>query len=208
MRALICTSLFACLALVACAAQDKSADQADASDVSSADADAPDAAVSTPDAGESADASNDPRPPLPRYSVPVEDGSELEQFSFYPVAIATGEIRRGTLKIEYPFPVFLSGVKAAIELEGPYQPGQTHVVVTAAQYGQGECDLTDGVWVCTEQLPGIQVDREAAKAAMAAAGVAATEITRRLEVTDRFSIDPIGIFELDASVVEIRDDED
>lgn len=157
------------------------------------------------DPADASDAAVPAQPPLPRYSVPVQ--GELAPYSFYPVSAAAGVIRRGTLKLEYPFPTTLSGTTAYIELEGPYQAGQTHVEVSAGIHGSGTCDLQNGVWICTESLPGIQVDREAAKNAMIRAGLSAAEVDLRLRVTDRFSIDPIGIFEIDASVVSDRGDD-
>lgn len=192
------------LAVFACAnGPADSAAQANASSTPpAADAAAFDAAADV-----AADAAP-PVPGVPRYSVPVTS-KDLEPWSYYAVTGAHGEVRRGTLKLEYVFPVFLTGTPdVVVALEGPYAPGATHVVVTAGPYGTGACDLVGDNWSCREELPGITVDVAAARAAMQAANLAPAEIERKLEVTESFSVDPIGIFEMRAADIDDRGDDD
>jgi len=193
--------------LLACADPQLAAHDADAAAAPGDGRAAADAGTEEAGSDPVPDAGATPPLPLPRYSVPV-DAPELRPYSFYPVASAKGVIRRGTLKLEYPFPEQLTGNAVLIDLEGPYAPGQTHVEVTAGAYGRGECDLVEAVWVCFEELPGVDVDPAAAEATMQAAGLGRAEIDFRLEITRRFSIDPIGIFEMDAASVAVRDDDD
>ena len=52
-------------------------------------------------------------------------------------------------------------------------------------------------FVCTENLPGVVVNPGKAKANMHAAGLPAHEVSKRMQVTEAFSVDPIGIVEFD-----------
>lgn len=147
------------------------------------------------------------RPDLPRYSVPV-DSAELAPWSYYPVAAAGGSVKNGVITFHYPFPSFLTGTRELVTLEGPFVAGQTHVEVTAGALGHGTCDLAGGVWSCHEQLPGLTVNASLAGRTMRRAGLSRTEIGKRLEVTARFSVDPIGIFEMAADQIEFEDEPD
>jgi hypothetical protein len=146
-------------------------------------------------------------PDLPRYSVPV-DSADLEPWSHYAVAAAGAKVKNGTITFHYPFPNFISGKQQFVELVGPFTAGQTHVDVSAGAMGTGTCDLADEIWSCHEHLPGMKVSATVARRAMTAAGMPAAQIAKRLQVTERFSVDPIGIFEMDACDVEVEDDDD
>lgn len=146
-------------------------------------------------------------PALPRYHVPVDDAPDLAPWSYYAVTgTADAEIRRGTLKVEYTFPDQLNGEPMLVHLEGPYQAGSRRVAVSAAPYGSGECTLDAEVWSCREVFDALPIDRAKARAAMEAAGLERSEIEQRLQVTDRFSVDPIGVYEFSAESVVVRED--
>lgn len=146
-------------------------------------------------------------PALPRYNVPVATG-ELAAWAWYPVEAAGAEVKNGSITFHYPFPKLITGEQQYVRLVGSFAPGQTHVEVTADELGHGTCDLADGVWSCHEELPGLRVDSEQARLNLQAAGLSAQQIAKRLAVTARFSVDPIGIFEMAESAVVYEPDDD
>jgi hypothetical protein len=127
--------------------------------------------------------------------VPVP--KELEPWAAYPVEGV--EVKRdGTeIKIEYFFPHWLVGEVQQVELEGTYTEGAASFPVSAGALGSGECFVTGSRYECTEHLPGVLVNRAKAEALMQSAGLPAEEIAQRLLVTTVFSVDPIGIIEID-----------
>jgi hypothetical protein len=128
------------------------------------------------------------------YRVPVS--AELEPWARYPVEEVEFEREGSRVRISYPFPEWLSGDGADIELEGEYEDGADTFAVTAEQ-GSGTCTRANTRFECTEHLPGLEIDREKARDSMQDAGLASDEITQRLRVTSVFESDPIGIFEFD-----------
>jgi hypothetical protein len=130
------------------------------------------------------------------YSVPVSE--DLAPWATYPVArvvLSRDEVR---IRIRYGFPRWLGGVRQRIELEGAWAANGTAFDVTAGEFGTGSCTQAGSRFECREFLPGIAVDRAQAEAVMQEDGLPAEEIEQRLNVTDAFRADPIGVvaFEL------------
>ena len=185
-RCLLGLALFT--SFVACAAQD------DAGTSSSSSS-----------SGEASSSGEVPRKPgPPRYQVPVP--AELEPWSWYAVPHGETKIDRGRFKAEYKFPVLLNGTAVSIRLEGTYTAGATVIPVTIDPAGTGECTLNGAIWSCREEFTALPIDRDAARIALQEAGLSAFEVDQRMQVTDRFSVDPIGIYEFSADSVDIRDD--
>lgn len=129
------------------------------------------------------------------YRVPVAEG--LDPWATYPVDGIEVEREGDYIKIEYMFPSWLAGEVQQVELEGVFTGTEASFPVTAGAMGSGACDVSGPRFVCTENLPGVAVNLEKAKANMRAAGLPADEVAQRLQVTEAFSVDPIGIVEFD-----------
>jgi hypothetical protein len=140
---------------------------------------------------------SDQRSSSASYFVPVPE--ELTPWATYPVSRVVVRQDGDNLEIRYGFPRWLSGVRARIVLTGVSPEGTTTFCVSAGELGTGTCTRDGARFECAEVLPGLEVDREKAREEMAAAGLAAEEIDKRLHVTDSFAADPIGIltFELE-----------
>jgi hypothetical protein len=147
-------------------------------------------------AGAGAGSTNMQRVAGATYRVPVPDS--LSAWASYPVEEVEFERSGSRVQIRYPFPRWLSGDSENIELEGVAPAGADGFDVTADQ-GSGRCTRTGSRFECLETLPGLEIDRDKARDRMVDAGLAATEVEQRLEVTRIFEADPIGIleFELD-----------
>jgi hypothetical protein len=128
------------------------------------------------------------------YRVPVPEA--LSAWATYPVEEVEFERSGSRLQIRYPFPRWLSGDSENIELEGVAPAGAEAFEVTADQ-GSGRCTRTGSRFECLETLPGLEIDRDKARERMFDAGLAATEVEQRLEVTRIFEADPIGILEFE-----------
>jgi hypothetical protein len=128
------------------------------------------------------------------YRVPVPES--LSPWATYPVEKVEFERSGSRVKIRYPFPRWLSGDSENIELEG-VAPAEADVFDVTAEQGSGRCTRTGSRFDCLETLPGLEIDREKARERMSDAGLAATEVEQRLEVTRIFEADPIGILEFE-----------
>jgi len=131
------------------------------------------------------------------YRVPVPES--LSAWATYPVEEVELEREGRRVEISYPFPRWLIGESEKVLLEGVYSDGAEGFEVTADQ-GSGTCTHTGSRLVCTETLPGLEVDREKARERMLDAGLAAEEIEQRLQVTRVFESDPIGILEFELAL--------
>ncbi|AKT36106.1 uncharacterized protein CMC5_002190 [Chondromyces crocatus] len=130
------------------------------------------------------------------YRVPVPE--ELEPWATYPAPDTELDREEGDwVKIEYTFPTWIVGTVQQVELEGRFPAGATSFPVSAGPHGDGVCTVEGTRFVCTENLPGLVVDRAQAESVMRAQGVSGDDLTQRLRVTDVFSVDPIGIIEFD-----------
>ncbi|APR81602.1 Hypothetical protein A7982_06951 [Minicystis rosea] len=129
------------------------------------------------------------------YRVPVP--AALEPWAIYPVGPVKVSHQGGSLKIEYRFPTWLVGDDHKVKLVGHAAPGATSIHVDAGSLGEGDCTISGDHVTCVEHFPGMPIDRDAAEEAMIDEGFSAQEIEQRLEVTDAFSVDPIGILDFD-----------
>jgi hypothetical protein len=130
------------------------------------------------------------------YYVPVAD--ELAAWATYPVRRVSLLRDHDSVRIGYGFPRWLGGVLQPIELLGACAPDAAEFDATVTGLGTARCTQTAGRFECYELLPGISVDRVQAEAYMREEGLSEEEIGQRLQVTDLFASDPIGVitFEL------------
>jgi hypothetical protein len=125
------------------------------------------------------------------YFVPVPD--TLAEWATYPVRRVRLSRGEDGVRIGYRFPRWLCGIHQPIALEGAPAVDGTTFDVTAGTLGSGWCTQTGESFECFEMLPGIGIDRAQAEVFMGEDGLPEDEIQRRLQVTDVFASDPIGI---------------
>jgi hypothetical protein len=145
-------------------------------------------------------AGSEQRSSIASYFVPVPE--ELTPWATYPVTRVVVRRDGDNLEIRYGFPRWLSGVRTRIVLTGALPEGTTTFDVSAGELGTGTCTRDGAYFECVEVLPGLEVDREKAREEMEGAGLAAEEIDKRLDVTDSFAVDPIGVLTFELELLE------
>jgi hypothetical protein len=151
-------------------------------------------------AGGGAGSSSDQRSSSASYFVPVPE--ELMPWATYPVGGVVVRQDGDNLEIRYGFPRWLNGVRARIVLTGVSPEGTTTFEVSAGELGTGTCTRDGARFECAEVLPGLEVDRDGARKEMEGAGLPAEEIAKRLDVTDSFAADPIGVLTFELELLE------
>ncbi|HZO16174.1 MAG TPA: hypothetical protein VFB62_23025 [Polyangiaceae bacterium] len=123
------------------------------------------------------------------YSVPVP--AELEPYATYPVDSITA-CRRGELvELGYKLPALLVGKETHVGFSGSYDEAAAAFVLSGN--GTASCAVTNGSWSCFEEFAGITVDLAAV--AEETQGLSAAEAQGRLDVSQAFGADPIGILD-------------
>ncbi|MDH3199478.1 MAG: hypothetical protein OEM15_01160 [Myxococcales bacterium] len=125
------------------------------------------------------------------YTVPVDDAS-LSPFATQPVLL-DWRARNGEYRLDYDFPVELTGLSQRVSFEGQAQPDGSIELV--GDLGSASCsaDPTGARFVCTERFPQLEFDLTRLARDFEQRGLSAIEIARRLEVASIFQSDPIGV---------------
>jgi hypothetical protein len=140
--------------------------------------------------------SSDPAPPPAgvyrgTYFVPVPP--ELEPYASFELEAVRVEVRGDELGLDYDLPELLLGERRGLSFRG----GAT----AAGEYrlegddGVATCRPSAGRWRCDEALNGIELD--ASKIDRLLELMPGAEARARRTVADRFSIDPIGVLEVE-----------
>lgn len=122
------------------------------------------------------------------YVVPVP--VELADVASFPVDTVKWEVRRGEARLKYSLPADLVGTATNVDLRG--RAAGAGVVTLRGAAGSATCVTLSGSLLCSEFLDGVAVDIEAVRARLAAQGLSAAEIERRIQVVSRFASEPIG----------------
>jgi hypothetical protein len=131
------------------------------------------------------------------YRVPVSDESLLP-FATQAVVLDWRE-RNGEYRLDYDFPVELTGISQRVSFEG--QAAQDGSIQFVGDLGSASCtaDPVGSGFLCTERFPQLQFDLERLQRDFEQRGLPSLEIARRLQVASIFQSDPIGVlsFSLD-----------
>ncbi|HTV25320.1 MAG TPA: hypothetical protein VMG12_41785 [Polyangiaceae bacterium] len=194
-RAAACTAaamLLAAVGQLACGASDAVADRGDEAGT---EVD-PGAGSQSPQTPAPSEPSTDEPPAAGDYPgtyfVPVP--LELEPYALFDLESVRVELRGDELGIQYDLPELLLGEQRRIAFRGS--------ATAAGEYrlegddGVATCRSTRaGRWTCDEVLSSIQFD--ANKLDRLLASMPDTEARARRRVSDRFTIDPIGVLEVE-----------
>jgi hypothetical protein len=151
----------------------------------------PETSTATPAAGESA-------PPVPgvyrgTYFVPVP--AELEPYALFELESVRVEVRGDELGLDYDLPELLLGERRGLSFRGS--------ATAAGEYrlegddGVATCRQSAGRFRCDEALNGVELD--SSKIDRLLQPLSDAEARARRGVADRFSIDPIGVLEVELS---------
>jgi hypothetical protein len=136
------------------------------------------------------------------YDVPVPP--ELAAAATYRSPEVHWTVLNGTARLEYNLPKGLVGGSVGVDFSGPFDPATGKGTLTGPA-GTSECTATTTTVSCTETMYGIlPIDVDMDLVAAIAEEEYAGPIEHRIDVTQRFIGDPIGIvrFELNTGVVE------
>lgn len=120
------------------------------------------------------------------YEVPVP--VELEDAAHFSVERVGWKVEGNQATLRWTLPVALTGNPEKVDVTGPFDADKGAYVLTG-EAGTAECKTTATSLDCTEHLTGIKVDQDLA-ISLAESGV---DLTKRADVIQRFSVDPIGI---------------
>lgn len=120
------------------------------------------------------------------YEVPVP--VELEDAAHFEVERVGWKVEGNQATLRWTLPVALTGNPEKVDVTGPFDAEKGAYVLTG-EAGTAECKTTATSLDCTEHLTGIEVDKDLA-ISLAETGV---DRTKRADVIERFSVDPIGI---------------
>ena len=121
------------------------------------------------------------------YTVPMADPAASAVASF-PVTVKVQQLRSGAVRMHYTLPAELVGVPQSVDFTGPANGS-----VMTGSAGTAQCSSSPSETVCNERLPGTRVDTALVKTAVDSMTASAAEKALRLDVSAKFSIDPIGI---------------
>jgi hypothetical protein len=123
------------------------------------------------------------------YRVPVSDPA-LKPLAEYPVSVKTQRVD-GQIRIHYDMPIGLVGApEVAVDLVGT---DTGTIVKVAGAAGLGKCIASATSLVCSERLPGVQVDLAGVRRQAVLEGLSAADVDKRVDIARQFIIDPIGI---------------
>jgi len=123
------------------------------------------------------------------YSVPVDDEA-LRAVASFPTTVKVKTLNDGSVRMHYTLPAELVGNAQSVDFEGP--AGSTTLT---GENGTAVCNGAPGTpgTQCNETFTGIHVDLAAVAHALDMRQVPAAERDLRLQVAEKFGIDPIGI---------------
>lgn len=132
------------------------------------------------------------------YEVPLAPEQDaLSIAAVTPVRETRLRVSEGVVVLEYDLPPELTGVVQQVQLSGP-APLAAEPIALTGPAGSASCYVYDvGATTmslyCTEELPGVTIDRDALRTLLQARGLPEERIQEHLAVTDVFIEDPIGI---------------
>ncbi|MDF2693622.1 MAG: hypothetical protein K0S65_2005 [Labilithrix sp.] len=131
------------------------------------------------------------------YSVPV--ASDLGASATYPVTTSIlWTVEGETARLRYRLPADLvGGERQGVSMTGSWN-AEAGAYELSGAVGTAKCRVDATLLHCEEQLPGIHVDLAAVQKRLAGT----PDEAARLEVSRRFSVDPIGILAVHANDVD------
>jgi hypothetical protein len=127
------------------------------------------------------------------YSVPVP--FELEPYASFELESVRVEVRGDELGLHYDLPELLLGEPRGLSFRGGSTAAGDYRL--EGDHGVATCRPSAGRWRCDEALNGIELD--AMKIDRLLEPMPDAEARARRGVADRFSIDPIGVLEVELS---------
>lgn len=133
------------------------------------------------------------------YEVPIpDDRPELKAAAHYAVARLEWSVEeRGNVKLEYLLPHGLVGQRLKVEFEGPFDR-TTGVGTLVGDVGTAECTTTGNTLSCFEVMRGLlplAIDPDVISDAAAVEYPGPAE--HRLQISQIFAVDPLGIAHID-----------
>jgi hypothetical protein len=116
--------------------------------------------------------------------------------STYAVTDVSWRLRDGVARLDYPLPRLLVGQSERVSFEGRVPAGGGSIMLSSDD-GTAVCTLRPSASVslrCEERFRGIEVDLEGVR--REAERVDPDRVNARVEVSRRFSIEPIGVLEI------------
>lgn len=116
--------------------------------------------------------------------------------STYEVTDVSWEVRGGVARLDYPLPRLLVGQSERVSFEGRVPAGGGPILLSSDD-GTALCALRPSPTLslrCEERFHGLEVDLEGVR--REAARVDPGRVEARVEVSRRFSIEPIGVLEI------------
>jgi len=114
--------------------------------------------------------------------------------SEYAVTDVSWRIEGGRARLDYTLPRLLVGASQRVSLEGPATGG---AMALSGSVGTASCTVQPSAGVglrCEERFPGLAVDLDGVR--REAMRVDPANVQARVDVSTRFSIEPIGVLEL------------
>lgn len=130
------------------------------------------------------------------YAVPVEPS--LAAVASNPVSVKFRIENSGAVRLQYDLPPVLVGAGKRIDLTGVTGADGTTQLSGAAGTATCTTDVAGDVR-CVERLSGVAFDAVAVATALDRASISGVERMQRLDVSQRFSVDPLGVLTIHAS---------
>ncbi|MBX3210085.1 MAG: hypothetical protein KF764_33955 [Labilithrix sp.] len=131
------------------------------------------------------------------YDVPVPP--ELAAAATYKTAEVHWTVVNGTARLAYNLPKGLVGDSIRVDFSGPFDPATNKGTLTGPA-GTSECVATATTVTCTETMRGLlPIDADMELVEAIAREEYAGPVQHRIDVTQRFIGDPIGIIRFDLS---------
>ena len=150
-------------------------------------ADAPDPDASTPTANDAITSGDY----AGIYSVPV--AAELEAYAAYTLESVRVQRSGSELRLDYELPARLLGDRPRLSFRGGLAADGRYVL--EGHDGVATCESVSGGLRCDEVLSGLETDRDALDRLLAE--LPASEARGRRSVAEQFSIDPIGVLDVE-----------
>jgi hypothetical protein len=127
------------------------------------------------------------------YEVPIEDDPTLKEAASYPVdVIRFDALADGSQRLQYDLPLALVGAKAGLEFRGSATSATTWEL-KEKDGSTASCTKDGPNVVCREVFTSVDVDIDRVKNELAKQGITGAAATAKVTVSNRFSVDPIGI---------------